>query len=169
MDLKNIVKDYPNFPKKGIIFKDIWPLLENPDAFEYILSTFQKQYNGKTDAIAGIESRGFVFGAALANRLKISFIPIRKKGKLPGETISRDFKLEYGTASIEIKNESLKGRDILVIDDLLATGGTVEAAVKMIETLDGNIVGLGFLIELKFLNARKILSEYKIFSIVGYD
>ena len=105
----------------------------------------------------------------MANRLKISFIQIRKKGKLPGETISRDFKLEYGTASIEIKNESLKGRDILVIDDLLATGGTVEAAVKMIETLDGNIVGLGFLIELKFLNARKILSEYKIFSIVGYD
>ena len=169
MNIRDIIKDYPDYPKQGIVFKDMWPVLDNPDAFQYILEEFEREFRGKINTVIGIESRGFVFGAALANRLKISFIPIRKKGKLPGETISRDFELEYGTASIEIKNESLKGRDILVIDDLLATGGTVEAAVKMIETLDGNIIGLGFLIELKFLNARKILSEYKIFSIVGYD
>ena len=137
MDLKNIVKDYPNFPKKGIIFKDIWPLLENPDAFEYILSTFQKQYNGKTDAIAGIESRGFVFGAALANRMKLSFIPIRKKGKLPGETLYIDYEIEYGNASMEIQKNILKNKKrIVIIDDLLATGGTSEAAIKLLENIE---------------------------------
>jgi len=168
MNLKNVIRDYPDYPKKGIVFKDMWPAIENPDAFEHILTEFEKEFGGKIGTVIGIESRGFIFGAALANRLKISFIPIRKKGKLPGETISRDFKLEYGSASMEIKNESLKGKNILIIDDLLATGGTVEAAVKMIEELEGNIVGLGFLIELEFLKARDILSNYKVFSILRY-
>ena len=169
MNIKNVIKDYPDYPKKGIIFKDMWPAIEDPDAFEYILTEFENEFRGKIDTIIGIESRGFIFGAALANRLKISFIPIRKKGKLPGETISRDFELEYGNASIEIKNESLQNKKILLIDDLLATGGTVEAAIKMIKQLEGNIIGLGFLIELKFLKAREILKNYKIFSIVGYE
>ncbi len=170
MDLKNIVKDYPNFPKKGIIFKDIWPLLENPDAFEYILSTFQKQYNGKTDAIAGIESRGFVFGAALANRMKLSFIPIRKKGKLPGETLYIDYEIEYGNASMEIQKNILKNKKrIVIIDDLLATGGTSEAAIKLLENIEIEVNGLGFVIELKFLNGRKKINKYDIFSILSYD
>ena len=168
MNLKNVIRDYPDYPKKGIVFKDMWPAIENPDAFEHILTEFEKEFGGKIGTVIGIESRGFIFGAALANRLKIGFTPIRKKGKLPGETISRDFKLEYGSASMEIKNESLKGKNILIIDDLLATGGTVEAAVKMIEELEGNIVGLGFLIELEFLKARDILSNYKVFSILRY-
>jgi len=168
MNIRDIIKDYPDYPKQGIIFKDMWPILDNPDAFQYILEEFEREFEGKIDTVIGIESRGFVFGAALANRLKISFIPIRKKGKLPGETISRDFELEYGSASVEIKNESLKGKNILIIDDLLATGGTVEAAVKMIEELEGGIVGLGFLIELDFLKAREILSKYKVFSILRY-
>ena len=168
MNLKDVIRDYPDYPKKGIVFKDMWPAIENPDAFEHILTEFEKEFGGKIGTVIGIESRGFIFGAALANRLKISFKPKRKKGKLPGETISRDFKLEYGSASMEIKNESLKGKNILIIDDLLATGGTVEAAVKMIEELEGNIVGLGFLIELEFLKARDILSNYKVFSILRY-
>ena len=105
----------------------------------------------------------------LANKMKISFMPIRKKGKLPGETISRNFKLEYGSAEIEITNKSLKNKKILIIDDLLATGGTVEAAIKLIESLDGTIISLGFLIELKFLKARDTLTNYNIFSIVSYD
>ena len=168
MNLRDVIRDYPDYPKKGIIFKDMWPAIENPDAFEQILTEFEKEFKGKIDTVIGIESRGFIFGAALANRLKISFIPIRKKGKLPGETISRDFELEYGSASIEIKNESLKGKNILIIDDLLATGGTVEAAVKMIEELEGNIVSLGFLIELDFLKAREILSNYNVYSILRY-
>ena len=169
MDIKNIIKDYPDYPKKGIIFKDMWPVLEDPEAFNFILTTFEKEFNEKIDTIIGIESRGFVFGAALANKMKISFMPIRKKGKLPGETISRDYKLEYGSAEIEITNKSLKNKKILIIDDLLATGGTVEAAIKLIESLDGTIVSLGFLIELKFLKARDTLTNYNIFSIVSYD
>tara|TARA_Y100000590_G_scaffold22116_1_gene25523 strand:- start:1512 stop:2018 length:507 start_codon:yes stop_codon:yes gene_type:complete len=168
MDLKDIIRDYPDYPKKGIIFKDMWPTIEDPDAFEHILKEFENEFRGKIDRVIGIESRGFIFGAALANRLKIGFTPIRKKGKLPGETISTDFELEYGSASIEMKNESLKGKNILIIDDLLATGGTVEAAIKLVEELDGNIISLGFLIELDFLKAREILSKYDIFSIVRY-
>lgn len=169
MDIRKIIKDYPNYPKKGIIFKDMWPVIEEPAAFDYILTEFEKNFNGKIDTVIGIESRGFVIGAALANRLKIKFIPIRKKGKLPGKTISRDYKLEYGNASIEIKNESLKNRKILIIDDLLATGGTIGAAIKMIEILNGKIIGLGFLIELEFLNAREKFTNYNIFSIVRYE
>ena len=169
MNIRDIIKDYPDYPKQGIVFKDMWPVLDNPDAFQYILEEFEREFEGKIDTVIGIESRGFVFGAALANKMKISFMPIRKKGKLPGETISRDYKLEYGSAEIEITNKSLKNKKILIIDDLLATGGTVEAAIKLIESLDGTIISLGFLIELKFLKARDTLTNYNIFSIVSYD
>jgi adenine phosphoribosyltransferase len=170
MDLKKIVTDYPDFPKKGIIFKDIWPLLEDPNAFEYILSVFQKQYNNKADAIAGIESRGFVFGAALANRMKLSFVPIRKKGKLPGKTLGVDYEIEYGNASMEIQKNILKNKKkIVIVDDLLATGGTSEAAIKLFEKIGLEIIGLAFVIELKFLGGRKKINKYEIFSMVSYD
>ena len=164
------IRDIPDFPKKGIVFKDITTLLSSPKAMNTLMSHLEQRYKSmKLDYIAGLDARGFIFGSILADRLGIGFVPIRKKGKLPGETISRDFELEYGNASIEIKNESLQNKKILLIDDLLATGGTVEAAIKMIKQLEGNIIGLGFLIELKFLKAREILKDYKIFSIVGYE
>ena len=156
MNIRDIIKDYPDYPKQGIIFKDMWPILDNPDAFQYILEEFEGEFEGKIDTVIGIESRGFVFGAALANRLKISFIPIRKKGKLPGKITNVSYDLEYGTDVIEVSKDLIKkNKKVVVIDDLLATGGTMAASISLIKKIGATPVGSACLMELKFLKGRQ--------------
>lgn len=169
--LSKLIRDVKNFPKEGIIFKDITTLLKNPDALPAVLDKlydFAKKL--KVDKVAGIESRGFIFGLALATKLNVGFIPIRKPKKLPAETISQSYELEYGTDTIEIHKDAIeKGERVLIHDDLLATGGTAEAAVKLVEKAGGEVVQVSFLIELLFLNGREKLRDTEIASIIQYD
>jgi adenine phosphoribosyltransferase len=171
MNLENRIRTIPNFPKNGIMFKDITTVLKDPVAFAYCVDTLYENYKDKgITKVVGIESRGFIIGAALAYRLGVGFVPIRKPGKLPAETIRQEYQLEYGTDAIEIHKDAIVfGEKVLLHDDVLATGGTMEAACKMVNQIGGVIVGLSFLIELSFLNPRKKLSGYKIFSLVSYD
>ncbi len=171
MNLENRIRTIPNFPKNGIMFKDITTVLKDHDAFAYCTDTLFNKYKDKgITKVIGIESRGFIVGAALAYRLGVGFVPIRKPGKLPAETIRQEYQLEYGTDAIEIhKDAIINGEKVLLHDDVLATGGTMEAACKMVNQIGGVIVGLSFLIELSFLNPRKKLSGYEIFSLVSYD
>ena len=172
MDLNNYIRDIADFPKKGIIFKDITPLLKNKNSFDYILEIFKKRLVGKKiDQIVGIESRGFILGAPLANILNCGFVPIRKKGKLPYSVISETYDLEYGKDTLEIHDDALdKNNNVVLIDDVLATGGTINASLKLLEALKVNVVGCQFLIEIKELNgAKKILSKgKKYYSILKY-
>lgn len=162
-DTKFKVEDYirivPNFPKKGIMFKDISPLLASPEAFRNMINQFAYEImDKKVDKIVAIDSRGFIFGSALASKLGIGLILARKAGKLPPETISETYKLEYGEATLEMLKDSIQeGDNIVIIDDVLATGGTIEAAVSMVKKLKGNIVKVLFLIELGFLNGKSRL------------
>ncbi|HEX9829946.1 MAG TPA: adenine phosphoribosyltransferase [Bacteroidota bacterium] len=170
-ELAKVIRDVPDFPKKGIVFKDITTLLQNPDAFRKALNIFYERYRDeKITKVAGVESRGFIFGAALAVQLGVGFVPIRKKGKLPAETIREEYALEYGTDSIEVHTDAIqKGERVLIHDDLLATGGTIQAACKLVERLGGQTVGLAFLVELLFLKGREKLKGNDVFSIVQYD
>lgn len=171
MDLKALIRDVPNFPKQGIIFKDITTLLKNPVGLSKTVSElFNFAKNKQITKVAGIESRGFILGGILAMNLKAGFIPIRKPGKLPAETISESYSLEYGTDSIEIHKDAIQSGDkVLLHDDLLATGGTMEAACKLVEKLGGEVVQISFLIELSFLNGRDKLSKYDVRSMIQYD
>lgn len=169
--VKETVRDIPNFPKEGIIFKDITPILQNPvlcnDIVEHIIHQFK---DTKIDAIACIESRGFLFGPLIAQKLSIPFIPIRKKGKLPYKTISYKYDLEYGSAEIEMHEDAIqKGWNVLIHDDLLATGGTAAAAAELVQHT-GNVAGFSFLINLDFLNGKEVLTPYnsKVESIIEY-
>ncbi len=168
--LSKKIRDVKDFPKKGIVFKDITPLLKDYESFSKTLDILVNAYSNKgIEVIAGIESRGFIFGAALADRLKIPFVPIRKKGKLPYKTISAEYELEYGTDLIEIHEDAVKeGSSVLIIDDLLATGGTAKAACELVEKLKGKVFGLGFVIELEFLKGREKLKNREVFSIIKY-
>lgn len=171
MDLKNLIRDVPNFPKEGIVFKDITTLLKNSKGLS---SAAEELYNFAKNKgitkVAGIESRGFILGGMVAEKLDAGFIPIRKPGKLPAEKISESYSLEYGTDSIEIhKDAILQGDRVLLHDDLLATGGTMEAACKLVEKLGGEVVQISFLIELNFLNGREKLKGYDVQSIIQYD
>ncbi|MEW6087655.1 MAG: adenine phosphoribosyltransferase [bacterium] len=170
MSLKKIIRDVPDFPKQGIIFKDITPLLKDQKAFRSAINKMAKHYKGKhIDAIVAVESRGFIFAGALAAKMKTGFIPVRKPGKLPYKTISETYQLEYGTDTLQIHEDAVKpGDKILIVDDLLATGGTVSAVVNMVKKLGGEIAGIGFLIELAFLNGRSKLPGYDIFSEIVY-
>ena len=172
MDLNNYIRDIADFPKKGIIFKDITPLLKNKNGFDYMLEMFKKRLIGKKiDQVVGIESRGFILGAPLANILNCGFVPIRKKGKLPYSVISETYDLEYGKATLEIHDDALeKKNNVVLIDDVLATGGTVNASLKLLESFKVNVVECQFLIEIKKLNgAKKILSKNeKYYSILKY-
>jgi adenine phosphoribosyltransferase len=161
----------PDFPKKGIVFRDITTLLKDPNAFREAVEIFYERYKGtQIDKVACVEARGFIFGAALALRLGAGFVPIRKRGKLPAQTIRHEYALEYGTDSIEIHADAiLPGENVLIHDDLLATGGTIAAACQLVERLGGKIVGLSFLVELSFLQGRGHLKGYDIFSIIQYD
>ncbi|NOX65532.1 MAG: adenine phosphoribosyltransferase [Chlorobi bacterium] len=171
MDLKKLVRDVPNFPIEGIIFKDITTLLKDPEGYS---ETLDKLYNlAKNKGIAkviGIESRGFIFGGALAEKLNAGFVPIRKPGKLPAETVSESYELEYGTDKIEIHKDALQeGDKVLLHDDLLATGGTMEAACKLVEKLGAEIVQISFIIDLTFLNGKEKLKDYDVQSLIEYD
>lgn len=170
--LKEIIRDVPDFPEPGIIFKDITPILKDHILCTAVIEGFVERLQGmELDAVAGVESRGFLFGLLLANRLGVPFIPIRKQGKLPFRTISESYKLEYGQATIEIHEDAFPlGTKVLVHDDLLATGGTVVAASKLIEKLGGSIAGYAFVISLDFLNGRGRLTRFSdsIISLVSY-
>ena len=171
MDLKKLVRDVPDFPIKGIIFKDITTLVKNPKGFDYTLSKlYNLSKNKGITKVVGIESRGFIFGGALANKLGVGFVPIRKPGKLPADTIKQTYELEYGTDSIEIHKDALESGDkVLIHDDLLATGGTMEAACKLVEKLGADVRQISFVIELDFLNGREKLQNYDVQSLIHYD
>ena len=171
MELITTIRNVPDFPKKGILFRDITTLLKNKGAFHRFIDLMVERYkNQRIDKVVGIESRGFIGGAALAYALGAGFVPIRKPGKLPADKIRQEYQLEYGTDAIEIHRDAIaKGERVILHDDLLATGGTILAACKLVEQLGGTIVGLSFLIELSFLQPRKRLSQYDIFSLIMYD
>lgn len=171
MDLKSKIREIEDFPIKGVSFKDITTLTRDKDAFNHAVSSMINDLKDKEiDYIVGPEARGFLFGAAVAYGLGVGFIPIRKPGKLPGETTSYEYELEYGTNTLEIHTESIKKGDrIAIVDDLLATAGTVMAATKLIESLGGNVVALEFVIELTFLGGREKLGDYHVNSLVKYD
>lgn len=171
IDLKNHIRSVPDFPKKGIVFRDITTLLKDKNAFRKTVDVFYKRYRGtRVDKVVSVESRGFIFGSILANRLGAGFVPIRKPGKLPAETIREEYQLEYGMDAMEIHKDAITpGERVLLHDDLLATGGTVLAACRLVEKLGGQIVGLCFLIELTFLHGRDRLKNYDVYSILKYD
>ncbi len=168
--LKELVRDIPDFPKKGIVFKDITPLLQNPSSLKEIVNKITDHYaNQKIDIIVGAEARGFLIGPAVAINLNAGFVPVRKPGKLPYETASETYELEYGTDTLEIHRDAIKaGDNVLMLDDLLATGGTMAASCKLVEALNGKIVGCAFIIELGFLNGKDLLNKYDIFSLIKY-
>ncbi|MGI4790336.1 MAG: adenine phosphoribosyltransferase [Janthinobacterium lividum] len=166
----SLVRDIPDFPKSGILFKDITPVLSNPAAFQEVIDCLVEQAeNWVPDVIVGIESRGFIFGVPVALALSLPFVPIRKAGKLPAAREQEEYVLEYGTAVIEIHKDSLRpGQRVLIVDDLLATGGTASAAIRLVEKLGGKVAGLSFLIELGFLSGRDALSGYEVQSLLTY-
>lgn len=170
MDLKENIRTIPDFPKKGVLFKDITTLLKAPEAYIYTVDTLVNFCKDKdVDVIVGPEARGFVIGAPVAYALKVGFVPVRKPGKLPAETINYEYKLEYGTDALEMHRDAIKpGQRVIVVDDLLATGGTALAAVKLVEKLGGNVIGVFFVIELSYLNGRTLLKDYNVKSVVEY-
>ncbi|MEN3002010.1 MAG: adenine phosphoribosyltransferase [Armatimonadota bacterium] len=165
-----LVRDIPNFPEPGVIFKDITPVLKHPQALREVIDLMTEHARRlKPDVIAGIESRGFVFGLPIAVNLGLGFVPIRKLGKLPGHKISEEYALEYGTNTVEIHVDAIEpGQRVVVVDDLLATGGTAAASARLIERLKGTVAGFVFLIELTFLGGRKNLRGYDVYTLIQY-
>ena len=170
MDLTKYIRDIPDFPKPGILFKDITPLLGDQQAFKECIEHFVQRYKSMNlDKVVGIEARGFIFAGALAFALGIGMVPIRKPGKLPYHTISETYELEYGTDAMEMHNDAIQhGEKILLFDDLLATGGTLAAASRLIEKLGGEIVEIATLIELTFLNGREKISQYPYYTVMQF-
>ena len=170
--IQSVIRDIPDFPKDGIVFKDITPILADSALCLEIVDAFLEQLNDlKVDAVVGVESRGFLFGMMLANALKVPFVPIRKKGKLPYEVISYQYDLEYGSAEVEMHVDAIqKGWNVLVHDDLLATGGTASASAELIKKLGGVVCGFTFIVELAFLNGKEMLNDYSFntLSLVKY-
>lgn len=169
-ELKKIIKDVPDFPKQGIIFKDLTPVFQNKKVFKNTIDFLYKKFkNKKIDKIVCVEARGFLIGAPLAFKLGVGLVPVRKPGKLPRETYKVEYSLEYGTDALEIHKDAIsKGEKILIVDDLLATGGTVGAVAELVEKAGGKVTGIAFIVELDFLKGREKLKKYKIFSIVHY-
>lgn len=169
-DLAQFIRDVPDFPKPGILFRDITPLLGSPEAFGEAIDRFVERYKSQEiDAVVAVESRGFIFGAPLAIRLGASFVPVRKPGKLPFHKISHSYDLEYGSDTIEIHSDALRaGQRVLVIDDLLATGGTIEACLKLIAGFNVHIVECAFCINLAFLQGARRLKPHSVFSLLEY-
>lgn len=170
MDLKKYIRNIPDFPKKGILFRDITTLLKEPNVFKEVIDQLVNHYkNMEIDKIASVEARGYIFGGALAYLLGCGFVPVRKPGKLPAKTTSLDYALEYGTNTIEMHTDAItQGEKVLVFDDLLATGGTVQATCKLVESLGGTVVGCAFLISLTELKGIEKIQKYDVFSLIEY-
>jgi adenine phosphoribosyltransferase len=170
MDLKKYIRDIPDFPQKGVMFRDITTLLKEPEPFKYVIDKVVEKYKDeKIDKLVSVEARGYIFGGAIAYLLNCGFVPVRKPGKLPAETVGLDYTLEYGTNTIEIHKDAIEpGERVLVFDDLLATGGTMEATCKLIEQLDGKVVACVFITDLTYLKGTEKLKDYEVFSLVLY-
>jgi adenine phosphoribosyltransferase len=169
--LKKLIREIPDFPKKGILFYDITTLLKDKSGYAALIDQLAEHYIGKqVDLILGMEARGFIFGPALAYRLNAGFVPVRKPGKLPAATARVEYDLEYGSNALEVHKDAIeKGQRVLIVDDLLATGGTAQATAKLATTLGAQIAGLGFVVELDFLKGRDKLKPYDVFSLLHYD
>jgi adenine phosphoribosyltransferase len=169
--LKKLIREVPDFPKKGILFYDITTLLKDKVGFATLIDALSEHYlSSKIDVVLAIEARGFIFGPALAYRLNAGFVPIRKPGKLPAETVKWSYELEYGIDTLEIHKDAIRpGQRVIVVDDLLATGGTANACVQLAESLGADIAGLGFVVELDFLHGRKKFEGIEVFSLLHYD
>lgn len=170
MDIKKYIRDVPDFPQKGVMFRDITTLIKEPKAFRYVIDKLVENYrNVKIDKIVSVEARGYIFGGALAYNLGCGLVPVRKQGKLPAETIHLEYDLEYGKNVIEIHRDGIKkGEHVLTLDDVLATGGTMLATCKLVEMLGGLVVGCAFVANLTYLPGTKTLRDYKIFSVTEY-
>ena len=170
MDLRGLIRDVPDFPKPGIVFKDITTLTKDPEGLRSAVDALAERYaDADVDLVVGIESRGFVFGAAVAYKLGVGFVPARKPGKLPAQTVSAAYELEYGTDAIEMHRDAIgQGQRVLIVDDLLATGGTAAAAAELVSGLGGEIVAIAFLIDLAFLRGKDKLAGYEVFSLIEY-
>ena len=171
MDLKALVRNVPDFPKPGIVFRDITTLIKDARALDEVAVLLADRFRDRTpELVLGVEARGFIIGAAVALKLGVGFVPARKPGKLPADTIRAEYELEYGTDAVEIHADAIQpGQRVLLIDDLLATGGTAEAASRLIEQAGGEVVGCGFMIDLAFLNGAAKLEKYEVFSLIRYD
>ncbi|MBQ8798606.1 MAG: adenine phosphoribosyltransferase [Lachnospiraceae bacterium] len=168
--VEDYIRTIPDFPEEGIMFRDVTTVLQDADGFRLAIDEMQKKLaDTEFDVIVGAESRGFIFGAPLAYNMGKAFVPVRKKGKLPCETIEATYELEYGTATIEMHKDSIKpGQKVVIVDDLIATGGTIEAAAKLVEELGGEVVKIVFLLELAGLDGRQKLSKYEVETVVTY-
>ena len=171
IDLKSKIRTIPDWPKKGIMFRDITTLLQDKEAFRYAIDKFYERYKDKEiDIVVGIESRGFIFGATLAYKLGCSFVPVRKEGKLPHHTMKEEYALEYGNAVVEIHKDAIKqGQKVLIVDDLIATGGTLHATIKLVELLGGKIVECAVVVGLPDLKGKEKLEGYDVFSLVEFE
>ncbi|HXZ31292.1 MAG TPA: adenine phosphoribosyltransferase [Terriglobales bacterium] len=169
--LKKLIREVPDFPKKGILFYDITTLLKDRLGLATLIDALAEHYiNKDVDLVLGMEARGFIFGPALAYRLNAGFVPVRKPGKLPAATARYDYELEYGTNTLEIHKDAIQpGQRVIIADDLLATGGTAQATTKLASSLGAEIAGLGFVVELDFLKGREKLKQYDVFSLLHYD
>ena len=174
MDLAKMIRDVPDFPVKGVLFKDITTLIGDPDAFQEAVGALadliDQHVEGGVDLVAAIESRGFIFGAPLAYELVAGFVPIRKPGKLPSEKISASYTLEYGTNTLEMHKDAIRpGQRVLLVDDVLATGGSAKAAAELIERLGGQVVGMAFLVDITYLHGMEKLQGYNAFSLIKFS
>jgi adenine phosphoribosyltransferase len=171
MDLKQKIRSIPDFPKAGILFRDITTLLGDAEGFAYVVDQLTRRYQDRAvDVVAGIESRGFIIGGAIAHQLKKGFVPIRKPGKLPAEKLSVSYSLEYGTDRVEMHTDAIaRGARVLLVDDLLATGGTMKAACELVEKAGGEVVECSFIILLADLPGKQLLKKYSVFSLIAYD
>ncbi len=168
--LKELIRDVPDFPKPGIVFKDISPLLSDAKGLAQAVRSMAEPFRGEVDLVVGIESRGFIFGAPMATELGVGFVPVRKPGKLPGATRSVSYELEYGTDSLEIQVDAIgAGQRVVLVDDLLATGGTIAAGLQLLGESGATVVGVSFLIELGFLDGRSRLPAVPLHSLIRYD
>jgi adenine phosphoribosyltransferase len=171
VELRAKIRDIKDFPTEGILFKDITTLLKDPPAFRYVVDRLAERYRAeRVEVVVGVESRGFIFGGALAHQLQAGFVPVRKLGKLPGKTIEVEYELEYGRDALAMHEDAIRpGQRVLVVDDLLATGGTMAATLRLVEQIGGHVVGVAFLIELAFLHGRDKLKKYALHSLIVYE
>jgi adenine phosphoribosyltransferase len=170
-DLRAKIRDIEDFPTEGILFKDITTLLKDGPAFRFVIDALSKRYTSPgIDLVVGIESRGFIFAGALAHQLSAGFVPVRKVGKLPAKTVQVEYELEYGRSALAIHEDAVQaGQRVLIVDDVLATGGTMAATIRLVEQLGGKVVGVVFLLELAFLKGRKKLGDYPVEALLTYD